>query len=162
MIYCQEPRRIQYYRFMDGLFATTDGRVIDSPTDGNEASYVVEKGRMKVRTAQGKLDLARIIVWSFTQHRPKAADIGFKDGAPSNCRLNNLIIYEEGENRRKPEPIEVVGRNGRTVYFSVKEASYCEKLSADQIAYILKSPSKSVMSKRCKTYGIISIRRLGK
>lgn len=162
MIYCEEPRRVQYQRTDCGLYATSDGRVIENPPNGIEASYAVEKGRFKVKTPMGKIDLAKLIVHSFTKHRPDAEDIGFKDGDPSNCRLGNLIIYEEGEQRRKPDPIVVVADGRKTTYFSVKEASYCENLSINQIAYILNSPNTSVMGRRCRAYGIESITRIAK
>ncbi len=162
MIYCQEPHRVQFFRAVGSLYATTDGRVMKNPPDGKEASYCVEKGRYKVKTPAGRIDLAKLIVWSFTKYRPESEAIGFKDGDPSNCRLGNLIIYEDGEQRRKPDPIEVKSNGKTRIYFSRKEACYCECLSEDQINYILKSPSKSVMSRRCRPLGIESIRRLGK
>ncbi len=160
MIYCEEPRRVQFFRFDGSLYARSDGRVVSDPVDGQEATYVMEKGRLKVRTAKGKVDLAKTIVWSFTGYRPEAQDIAFRDGDPSNCRLGNLIIYEEGENRRKPDPIEVVGNGRSTVYFSREEACYCERLSIDQINYILKSPSQDVMGRRCRNLGIVSIKKV--
>lgn len=162
MIYCEEPRRVQYQRTEFGFYATSDGRVIENPPDGMEASYAVEKGRFKVKTPMGNIDLAKLVVHSFTKFRPEAEQIWFKDGDPSNCRLGNLIIYEEEELRRKPNPIEVIAGGRRTTYFSVKEASYCENLSINQIAYILNSPNTSVMGRRCRAYGIESITRITK
>ena len=163
MIYCQEPRKTQYYHIGGGFYACSDGRVCETPPSGREATYTVEKGRMKVRTPNGKVDLAKLIVWSFTKNRPEARAIGFRDGDSTNCRLGNLIVFEEGEKRRLPESIEVVAGSGRkTTYFSVKEASYCENLSIDQIHYILRSPSESVMGQRCRNIGVVSIRRKAK
>ncbi len=160
MIYLKDERYVQFYHVCDDIYASSDGRVFKGGPHGIELPYVVEKGRYKVRTQSGKLDLAKIIVWSFTRLRPEANRIWFRDGDPSNCRLGNLIVYEGGEQRRKPDPIEVKRGGKRIVYFSKKEASYCENMSVDQISYILKSGSQAEMARRCKPYGIVYIRRV--
>ncbi len=159
MIYCQEPRRVQFRLFQDALYVRSDGRVVESSIDGKEAQYLIKKGRMKVKTKDGNVDLAKLVVWSFTGYRPNASAIGFRDGDRTNCRLGNLIVFDADEARRKPNQIEVVKDGQRKVYFSINEASYCEMMSENQIAYILKSGSESTMRQRCKPYGIDSVRR---